>query len=205
MSDSTLLLSNILIGLFEGADATYAFLEQDWKTHFDGDTDAPINSTVVTKTHVINVDDIVERYSGTAQDGKFERIFVVSSTRGEAHIDDKYCDVTNPQYIRFVLCLDYNDFTYKQPAGMAKRILRPTTIGRGILVLIFGGVFLNIGVQILTSIGISIITREPKPSYVIDERDRILELRAVRVSYTIIGTKIYISTSVYPMLLCFCY
>ena len=62
-----------------------------------------------------------------------------------------------------------------------------TTIGRGILVLIFGGVFLNIGVQILTSIGISIITREPKPSYVIDERDRMLELRAVRVSYTIIG------------------
>lgn len=62
-----------------------------------------------------------------------------------------------------------------------------TTIGRGILVLIFGGVFLNIGVQILTSIGISIITREPKPSNVIDERDRMLELRAVRVSYTIIG------------------
>ena len=62
MSASTLLLSNILIGLFEGADATYAFLEQDWKTHFDGNMDAPINSTVVTKTHVINVDDIVERY-----------------------------------------------------------------------------------------------------------------------------------------------
>ena len=120
MSGSTL-LSNILIGLFEGADATYSFLEQDWKTHFAGDMDAPINSTVVTKTHVINVDDIVERYSGIAQDGKFERIFVVSSSRGEAHIDDKYCDATN-QYNQFVLCLDYEDFTYKQPADMAKSV-----------------------------------------------------------------------------------
>ena len=72
-------------------------------------------------------------------------------------------------------------------AGLLNADHAATTIGRGILVLIFGGVFLNIGVQILTSIGISIITREPKPSYVIDERDRILELRAVRVSYTIIG------------------
>ena len=121
MSGSTL-LSNILIGLFEGADATYSFLEQDWKTHFGGDMDAPINSTVVTKTHVINVDDIVERYSGRADEGKFERIFVVSSSRGEAHIDDKYCDATNPQYNQFVLCLDYDDFTYKQPADMAKSV-----------------------------------------------------------------------------------
>lgn len=62
-----------------------------------------------------------------------------------------------------------------------------TTIGRGILVLILGGVLINIGVQILTSIVISIITREPKPSFVVDERDRMLELRAIRVSYTIIG------------------
>ena len=121
MSGSTL-LSNILIGLFEGADATYSFLEQDWKNHYKGDMDAPINSTVVTKTHVINVDDIVERYSGTADEGKFERIFVVSSSRGEAHIDDKYCDVANPQYIQFVLCLDYDDFTYKQSEDMAKSV-----------------------------------------------------------------------------------
>ena len=121
MSGSTL-LSNILIGLFEGAGATYSFLEQDLKTHFGGDMDAPINSTVVTKTHVINVDDIVERYSGTAEEGKFERILVVSSSRGEAHIDDKYCDVTNPQYNQFVLCLDYDDFTYKQPTDMAKSV-----------------------------------------------------------------------------------
>lgn len=62
-----------------------------------------------------------------------------------------------------------------------------TTIGRGILVLILGGVLLNIGIQILTSIAVSIITREPKPSFVVDERDRMLELRAVRVSYKIIG------------------
>ena len=121
MSGSTL-LSNILIGLFEGADATYSFLEQDWKTHFGGDMDAPINSTVVTKTHVINVDDIVERYSGTADEGKFERIFVVSSSRGEAHIDDKYCDATSAQYNQFVLCLDYDDFTYKQAEDMAKSV-----------------------------------------------------------------------------------
>ena len=121
MSGSTL-LSNMLIGLFEGPDATYSFLEQDWKTHFAGNMDAPINSTVVTKTHVINVDDIVERYSGTADDGKFERIFVVSSSRGEAHIDDKFCDATNPQYNQFVLCLDYDDFTYKQPEDMAKSV-----------------------------------------------------------------------------------
>ena len=44
------------------------------------------------------------------------------STRGEAHIDDEYCDVTNPQYNQFVLCLDYDVFTYKQPADMAKSV-----------------------------------------------------------------------------------
>mmetsp|Transcript_2933 Transcript_2933/g.8532 ORF Transcript_2933/g.8532 Transcript_2933/m.8532 type:complete len:514 (+) Transcript_2933:85-1626(+) len=122
MSGSTL-LSNILIGLFEGPDATYSFLERDWKTHFAGSLDAPINSTVVTKTHVINVDDLVERYLGNEEEvGKFERIFVVSSTRGEAHIDDKYCDPANLQYSQFVLCLDYDEFTYKQPEEMAKSV-----------------------------------------------------------------------------------
>ena len=60
-------------------------------------------------------------------------------------------------------------------------------VGRAILVLIFGGVLFTIVVQILTSIVVSIITREPKPSFVVDERDRMLELRAIRVSYSIIG------------------
>jgi len=121
-SGSTL-LSNILIGLFEGPDATYAFLEQDWKTHYAGNLDAPINATIVTKTHVINVDDLAERYTGTAREGKFERIFVISSSRGEAHIDDKYCDPSNSAYNTFVLCLDYDDFIYKETGDMANSVL----------------------------------------------------------------------------------
>lgn len=71
--------------------------------------------------------------------------------------------------------------------GLLDTASAATTIGRGILVLIIGGIIVTIGVQILTSIGISIINRDPEPSFVVDERDRLLELRAMRVSYIITG------------------
>jgi len=124
MSGSTLLV-NILIGLFEGTDSKYAFLEQDYTNHHhhgtvvgqgvDADSKdytAPINSTVVTKTHIIDVDAILTRYRYD-----FDRMFFVSSSRGEHHLDDRYCD-PDGKYASIVLCLDYNDFIYNDPSHM---------------------------------------------------------------------------------------
>ncbi len=60
-------------------------------------------------------------------------------------------------------------------------------IGKSILWLIFGGIIVHIIAQIIFSIAHAIITKEAKPSSVVDERDRLIELRALRVAYYIIG------------------
>ena len=60
-------------------------------------------------------------------------------------------------------------------------------IGKSVLWLIFGGIIIHIIAQIVFSIGHAIITREANPSFVVDERDRLIELRALRVAYYIIG------------------
>ncbi len=60
-------------------------------------------------------------------------------------------------------------------------------IGKSILWLIGGGIVANIVAQIIFSIAHAIITREAKPSFVVDERDRLIELRSLRVAYYIAG------------------
>ncbi len=60
-------------------------------------------------------------------------------------------------------------------------------IGKSILWLIFGGIVIHIIAQIVFSIAHAVITREANPSPVVDERDRLIELRALRVAYYIIG------------------
>lgn len=54
-------------------------------------------------------------------------------------------------------------------------------LGGSVLWLIGTGIVVTIVVTILTSIIYAIATNQPKPSFVIDERDRLIELRGVKV------------------------
>ena len=60
-------------------------------------------------------------------------------------------------------------------------------IGMSVLWLVFGGIVVHIIAQIVFSTAHAIIAREAKPSPVVDERDRLIELRALRVAYYIIA------------------
>ena len=59
--------------------------------------------------------------------------------------------------------------------------------GRAICVLMFGGVIFTIVFTILFNIIVAIVTNDPDPSMVVDERDRMLELKAIRFSHGFIG------------------
>ncbi len=60
-------------------------------------------------------------------------------------------------------------------------------IGKSILWLIFGGIVVNIIGHIVFSTIYAIANREDAPSIVVDERDKLIELRALRVAYYIFG------------------
>ncbi len=61
-------------------------------------------------------------------------------------------------------------------------------LGRAILILIVGAIILNIALTIIFSIVMAIAQRESDPSFVVDERDRHIELRATAISYYVFGT-----------------
>ena len=60
-------------------------------------------------------------------------------------------------------------------------------LGKAIVSLIVGGIIVHIVIAILTSIVMAIATNDPKPSFVVDERDKLIELRGLRVSYHVFG------------------
>lgn len=60
-------------------------------------------------------------------------------------------------------------------------------LGKAILSLMVGGIVVHIVVMILTNIVLAIATNDPKPSFVVDERDKIIELRGLQVSYFVFG------------------
>ena len=66
-------------------------------------------------------------------------------------------------------------------------------IGKSILWLIGGGIILNIIAHIGFSIIHAIITNDQKPSFVVDERDKLIELRALRFAYYIFGAGFLVS------------
>ncbi len=66
-------------------------------------------------------------------------------------------------------------------------------LGQSILVLIVGGIVLNIVLTILFSIVLSIANRESNPSFVVDERDRQIELRASNISHYVFGAGFILS------------
>ncbi len=60
-------------------------------------------------------------------------------------------------------------------------------VGKSILWLIAGGVVVLIVAHIVFNIIYAIVKREPNPSFVVDERDKLIELRALRVAYYVLG------------------
>ncbi|MCF6326345.1 MAG: hypothetical protein L3J21_03520 [Devosiaceae bacterium] len=74
----------------------------------------------------------------------------------------------------------YQAGTFEGPGAGAE-------IGKSILWLIFGGIVVNIIGHIVFSIIYAIANKEADPSIVIDERDKLIELRALRVAYYIFG------------------
>ena len=68
-----------------------------------------------------------------------------------------------------------------------------SAIGVAILLLIAGGIVVNILANILFSILHAIATNEPKPSFVIDERDKAIELRGVRLFFIVVGVGFVLS------------
>jgi hypothetical protein len=72
-------------------------------------------------------------------------------------------------------------------------------LGKAILVLIFGGIVVTIITAIVFNILHAIATNDPKPSFVVDERDQMIELRSTRVSYYVMGAGFVCSMGVLAM------
>lgn len=78
-------------------------------------------------------------------------------------------------------------------AGRFDGDLGNALIGKSILWLIGGGIVVHIGAMMLFSILFAIAANDPKPSFVVDERDRQFELHAVRASFYIFGAGYVVS------------
>jgi hypothetical protein len=66
-------------------------------------------------------------------------------------------------------------------------------LGRSILILIVCSIILNIILTILFNIVFAIADRESNPSFVVDERDRLIELRANTISHYAFGAGFILS------------
>ena len=60
-------------------------------------------------------------------------------------------------------------------------------IGKVILIVIGASIVLNIVMQILTNILHAIVTNEQNPSFVVDERDKLIELRGLQLMLFVMG------------------
>ncbi|MCF6273650.1 MAG: hypothetical protein L3J37_10770 [Rhodobacteraceae bacterium] len=70
----------------------------------------------------------------------------------------------------------YGDGRFDGPEGLMR-------LGQMILWLIGGGIVVNIAMMILFNIIFAIGDKDSNPSTLFDERDKLIELRAVRISY----------------------
>ncbi len=60
-------------------------------------------------------------------------------------------------------------------------------LGQSILWLLGASVVVHVIAQVVFAIGMAVITRDHNPSYVIDERDQMIELKGMRVGYFVSG------------------
>ncbi len=87
-------------------------------------------------------------------------------------------------------------------------------LGKAILALMAGGIIVQIVMLVLANILFAILQNDPKPSFVVDERDKLIELRGLRVSYYVFGAGYVVSMialamglsafGVFNLLLAFC-
>jgi hypothetical protein len=66
-------------------------------------------------------------------------------------------------------------------------------LGKSILLLIIGGIVLNIIMAIVFNIVFAIAENESQPSFVVDERDKLIELRGLRISFYITGAGVILA------------
>ncbi len=101
----------------------------------------------------------------------------------------------------------YGEGRFEGAAGLA-------LLGKAILALMAGGIVVHIVMLILANILFAILQNDPKPSFVVDERDKLIELRGLRVSYYVFGAGYVVSMialamglgafGVFNLLLVFC-
>ena len=94
-----------LMGLFE-PDKDYAFMDLDQTVRSHGTT-VQIDSTVVTKTHILDLMMLFKQYRA-----KFDEIFFVVSNRGTQ--DRSACEYDN------VLCLEHEEVLFSQNQDMKR-------------------------------------------------------------------------------------
>ncbi len=78
-------------------------------------------------------------------------------------------------------------------AGMFDGADAGAQIGKLVLWLIFGGIVLNIIGHVLSNVIYKTIKNNTNSSFIIDERDKLIELRAINIGYHIIGAGFIIS------------
>ena len=93
------------------ADITLPFIVHEGKLKLSRDH---LSDTIVTKTHVIDIDLIEETFGR-----HFQHIYYVVANRAEKDIliDEKYCSYSK------VLCVDYDDFAYSPDSSSSEEIL----------------------------------------------------------------------------------
>ena len=72
-------------------------------------------------------------------------------------------------------------------AGLFEGAGAGSLLGQAILVLIAGGIVLHIVVTLALNLGWAIIEGARKPSFIVDERDKLIELKGRRVSEVATG------------------
>lgn len=80
-------------------------------------------------------------------------------------------------------------------------------MGQSVLWLILASIIVNIIAHIIFAIVHAAITRDENPSHLVDERDRLIELKGLRVGYYILGvgfvTSMIVLAMGYPSILVF--
>ncbi len=97
-------------------------------------------------------------------------------------------------FVGVIIFALYFYFTWQNfQSGLFEGADAGAQIGRSILWLIGGGIILNIIAHIGFSIIHAIVTNDQKPSFVVDERDKLIELLSLRFAYYIFGAGFLIS------------
>jgi len=116
-------LTNMLMGLFEGTEQHYTFIYYGnkkrnvgfWTRHRRSFQHH--NVTLVSKTHFVDIEKLQSAFSD-----QFDRLFFVAINRDKNRIPEKYC--SESIYQSTVLCLDYSEILYQTDAELDQALRR---------------------------------------------------------------------------------